>query len=85
MTDECCKAAKARLMEVGFEAAKAHVKALREHSDGKHPAPAEPDAVSSEEAAVVAQDPSSTALASATIEVQIDGAKVAEIAKTSKR
>lgn len=33
---ECCIAAEKRLIEAGFDATKAHVKALREHSDGKH-------------------------------------------------
>lgn len=33
---DCCAAAQARLSEGGYEAAKAYVKALREHSDRKH-------------------------------------------------
>lgn len=37
--NECCETAKERLIKGGFEAGKAHVKALREHADGKHAAP----------------------------------------------
>lgn len=33
---DCCAAAEKRLIDAGFEAAKAHVKAMREHTDGKH-------------------------------------------------
>lgn len=45
---DCCAAAEKRLAEGGMDAAKAHVKALREHSDGKHEGyqPVAPAAVS---------------------------------------